>query len=237
MATEALTMAAGDVTSALNARGLCALFAGVLIVIGDVVAWPGTRTDSTVALEDTISLAGTELLKYTALFAPVVSKELPTIVTIVPGAPAGGEMNSMRGPPGLAIRCPVNVPCALLLCWLQLPLAVSSVVLSARSCQEFFPQGGRSRVPGNLLPLPAPDTIPSMQSTSPISVPLPETPLVSPERVASHVPVTGPRAGSTPCQLPDQAPDRSGGGGGDEEPASPPPPQPVSAARVIRAKD
>ena len=155
---------------------------------------------------------------------------------MVPGTPPGGETNSMRGPPGFAIRCPVNVPCALLPCWLQVPLAVSSDVLSAESCQEFLPQGERSKVPGNVLPLTAPATDPSMQSTSPIRVPLPETPVESPERVASHVPVTGPTLGSAPCQLPAQTPDRSGGGGGDGVPPSPPP-QPGSAARVIRAKD
>ncbi len=85
-------------------------------------------------------------------------------------------MKSMRGPPGKAIRIPTNVPSAFVTSWLQLPLAISSAVLSACNCHLFRLQGRRSTVPVTAV-LPAdPLTTPSMQSASPIRKPVPETP-------------------------------------------------------------
>src|ERR1700747_3126809 len=118
----------------------------------------------------------------------------------------------MLGPPGFAIRMPTKVPCAPLPCWAQLPLAVSAVVLSAVSRQVLVLHGARSKDPLTVLEPALPDTEPSMQSTSPRRVPSPVTAEVLPDRFATQVPVTVPRAGSAPCQPPAPVPARSGGG-------------------------
>src|SRR5690606_1595820 len=139
-------------------------------------------------------------------------------------------------PPSTAMRVPTNVPCALVSFCVQLPAAVSSTELSAVSSQVFRLHGRRSMVPVKVV-LPAdPDSAPSMQSTSPTRQPVPFTPAAVCDTVACQNPVTGPSAGSAPCQLPAQTPARSGAvrpPPGLSE--SPPPPHPPSRLAVNRA--
>ena len=113
MDTDVDTVAAGELTAALNGRGLLAVPAGVVKFIVALVNPTGTLVDIAVALDDSRPATGRES-NSTELLAASASNEEPTIVTMVPGSPLGGEKKAMRGPPNFAIRVALKVPLALL---------------------------------------------------------------------------------------------------------------------------
>src|SRR5271167_3495372 len=114
MDTDVDTVAAGELTAALNGRGLLAVPAGVVKFIVALVNPTGTLVDIAVALDDSRPATGTVSLNSTELLAAAASNEAPTMVTMVPGSPPGGEKKAMRGPPNFAIRVALKVPLALL---------------------------------------------------------------------------------------------------------------------------
>jgi len=209
----------------LKGLALRAVPVAVCRLMGAVAVPAGTRPVSAVGLAESHELIPAELPKVAVSLAELASNDVPTMVTIVPGTPAGGETKLMRGPSRRAMRMPLKVPDALLLLCDQLPLAVSSGVLSAVSCQAFTWQGVRLSVPLNSVPFDEPDSDPSMQSTSPVSVPKPDTLDAVCATSPSQKPVTVPSSGSVPCQLPAQMPARSGGVRCGVDGESPPPPQ------------
>jgi len=120
----------------------------------------------------------------------------------------------MRGPFGSAICVPLSVPPARAAGWAQFAETVLFSRLSEVNVQSFVRQGGRLNVPDIEKSLfREPETVPSVQSTSPLRVAGPATPWLVCVRSASQLPVTAPTPGSCPDQVPAQTPETFIGGG------------------------
>ena len=215
----------GALTLVLNGNGLDAEPPDVLTCTAPVVANPGTAATIRVASAE-MSENGDTVPNCTA-DGPETARFSPTMVTIAPGLPPGGETKRMRGPFSEAMRVPVIEPEPPVPWLFHVPAAAPSETSSAVSNQLTCGQPGRFSVPVTANCAFGLVCIwPSMQSTSPSNVPRPVAELAPCTMRTSQLPLTMPSCGSVPCQAPDHTPERSGGGGC----SSPPPPPPHAAS-------